>query len=119
MRGRKPRPMVLSAEDASVLHRIARCRQVPWYRIQRARILLGMAAGQRVHELAEGVQCDPATIWRVCRRYEAAGLEGVLSEAPRLGRPQAISPPPAGSSRGLGVPGAHRQGFAHHALEQP
>jgi hypothetical protein len=37
-------------------------------------------------------QCDPATVWRLCRRYERGGLGRLLDDLPRFGRPQRISP---------------------------
>ena len=118
MRGRRPVPLTICAEDKPLLEEIARCRRLPWFQVRRARILLAAAEGQRVETLARGVRCDPATIWRVCRRYEAAGLEGVLTEAPRSGRPPAISPPPAGADRRLGLFGTRGRRAAHHPLVQ-
>src|SRR5439155_23164819 len=44
-------------------------------------------------------QCDRTTIWRVCRRYEQAGIAAVLCEGERSGRPQRLSPPAAGPDR--------------------
>jgi hypothetical protein len=51
-----------------------------------------MATGERVETLAFQMGCDPATVWRVCRGYEAHGLDVVLWEADRPGRPQQFSP---------------------------
>jgi hypothetical protein len=51
------------------------------------------------------------------RRYEQAGLAGVLAELPRTGRPADISPSGTGADRATGLPGADRQGTAHHPLE--
>lgn len=118
MRGRRPRPLALGAGDAAILELIARSRSRPWFQVQHARILLGVAAGQRVQALAAQMQCDPATIWRVCRGYERHGLDVVLWEAARPGRPRQLSPPAARSNRAVGLPGTDRQGAAHHALDQ-
>ena len=118
MRGRRPRPLTLAADDVAILQMIARSRSRPWFQIQHARILLGVAAGQRVQTLALQMQCDAATVWRVCRSYEERGLDVVLREATRPGRPQQLSPPPARSDRTVGLPGANRQGVAHHPLDQ-
>ena len=116
MRGRRPRPLTLAAEDAAILRTMARSRSLPWFQVQHARILLGRAGGQRVQSLAAQMQCDPTTVWRVCRGYERHGLDVVLWEADRPGRPQRLSPPAARSGRAVGLPGAHRQGVAHHPL---
>jgi Homeodomain-like domain len=51
-----------------------------------------MANGARVQAVAFQMQCDPSTVWRLCWRYEEAGLEGVLVEVPRMGHPIEISP---------------------------
>jgi hypothetical protein len=93
MRGRNPRPLTISAADASILESIVRCRSRPWFQVQHAQILLGIADGQRVQDVARQSRCDPATVWRVCRGYEDCGLDIVLWEGPRPGRPQQISPP--------------------------
>src|SRR5437660_9958083 len=99
MRGRKPLPLALAPEDLPVLQHIARGRTLPWLQVQHARILLAVAAGQQVGAVAMQGQCDPSTVWRVCRRYERAGVAAVLADEPRPGRPQQPSPPPEGAGR--------------------
>src|SRR6266540_3758797 len=113
MRGRKPRVLNLDSDDAAILQTLACCRSRPWLQVQHARILLGIVAGQRVQTLVRELQCDAVTVWRVCRGYEQHGLDAVLWEAPRPGRPQQLSPPAARSDRGVGLSGTHRQGVAH------
>jgi hypothetical protein len=67
--------------------------------MQRALVLLGIAAGERVTAVAERVGCDPATVWRFCRRFEAEGVASVTSlSMPRLREssgtaPDAVAPP--------------------------
>ena len=92
MRGRKPDPFDVSPRDLALLRRVAACRCVPWSRVQHARILLAMAGGGRVVDVAAGAGCDPATVWRVCRRYEREGLGAALADEPRSGRPPTLSP---------------------------
>src|SRR5438876_10871440 len=103
MRGRRPRPLTLGSDDVAVLQSLARCRSRPWFQIQHARILLGVAAGQRVKTVASALQCDAATVWRVCRGYEQHGLDVVLWEAPRPGRPPQLSPPAARAEPSMGL----------------
>ncbi len=86
MRGRKPRPVILIAADRTTLESIARSRRLPWYQVQHARIVLAVAAGEPIQDVAYRMECDPATVWRVCRRYEQGGLKQLLEEAPRPGR---------------------------------
>lgn len=92
MRGRKPRSISLVEQEVPLLEKIARSRTLPWFQVQRARILLAMAGGERVQTIAFQMQCHPSTVWRICRRYEQAGIEGLWSDAPRSGHPPEISP---------------------------
>src|SRR6516225_9921419 len=118
MRGRKPRPLVIAAFDTPILQAVARSRHLAWFQVQHARIVLAVAAGEAIQAVASRLECDRATVWRVCRRYEESGLKQLLLDEPRLGRPQEISPPPARSDRRTGVPGAGRRGPAHYTLDQ-
>ena len=81
-----------------------------------ARVVLAVVAGEAVQAIASRWECDPATVWRFCRRYEQAGLAGLLAPSHRSGRPERISPPAAGSDHPTGLPGAGGQGAAHHPL---
>ena len=47
MRGRKPDVLTIVSPDISELERIAHSDALPWYQVRRARIVLGIAAGQR------------------------------------------------------------------------
>ena len=108
MRGRKPRCLSLVAHDEPILEQIARSRTLPWLQVQRARAILAIARGERVQTVAWQMQCAPSTVWRMCRCYEQRGLEGLLSEAPRSGHPDEISPSAAGANRAISVSGANR-----------
>lgn len=99
MRGRKPRELNIDANDRPILEEVARSRTLPWFQVERARIVLAVAAGQRIQELAARQDFDRTTIWRLCRRYEEQGVEGLLSQEPRTGHPSRISPPPTSANR--------------------
>jgi hypothetical protein len=99
MGGRKPRPVKLADADIPVLQAVARHRRLCWFQVQHARILLAVAAGEPIQAVASRLECDRTTVWRLCRRYEQAGLSGLLLDCPRLGRPQEISPPATCSNR--------------------
>src|SRR3954468_517037 len=116
MRGRKPAPLSIDTPDRTILQQVARCETLPWYQVRRARTVLAIAAGQRTAAVSSRLECDAGTVWRTCRRYKEAGVRGLLEEPPRPGRPTRISPPPACTARRTGLPGARRQGPAHHAL---
>src|SRR5437660_9030137 len=113
MRGRRPRPLTISAADTPILEAVAHSRCLAWCQVQHARIVLAVAAGERVGDLATRLECDRTTVWRVCRRYEQGGLSKLLLDEPRPGRPQEISPPPASPDRRTRLPGTRRQGVAH------
>ncbi len=119
MRGRRPRPLEIAPHDVSILQQIARSRSLPWYQVQRAQILLAVAAGEPIRTLAIRTQCNPSTVWRICRRYEDAGLPDLLEPAQRAGRPARISLPATRPDRSTGLLGAGRQGVAHHPLDEP
>ena len=92
MRGRKPRPLTVAAADAPILAAVARSRHLSFYQVQHARIVLAVAGGEPIASVASRLECDPATVWRVCRRYEQGGWQKLLLDESRLGRPQEISP---------------------------
>lgn len=92
MHGRKPRPVTIAAADLPILQAVARSRHLPCFQVQHARIVLAVAAGEPGHAVASRMECDRATVWRLCRRYEQSGLTRLLWDEPRLGRPQEISP---------------------------
>ena len=79
MRGRKPRPLSIAPADLPILRQIARAESLPWYQVRRARIVLANARGVSNSTIAFQVQCDEATVWRTCRRYERDGLDGLLA----------------------------------------
>jgi transposase len=80
MRGRRPEVLTMCASDTSELERIAHSDSLPWFRVRRARIVLGIAGGQRREVLASQLDCDESTIWRACQRYQRFGLEGLLAD---------------------------------------
>src|SRR6266404_9252074 len=91
MRGRKPRPVLVAPTDLPVLQVVARNRHLPWFQVQHARIVLAVAAGESVQAVAARMECDRATVWRLCRRYEQGGWIRLLLDEPHPGRPQEIS----------------------------
>lgn len=98
MRGRRPTPLLLRAEDASSLQQIARSHSSPWYQVRRARIVLAIAEGQRVQAVAQKMECATRTVRRTCQIYETQGLKGLLKLVHRAGHPNQISPPTTGAT---------------------
>lgn len=94
MRGRRPEQLTIARRDAEVLHATAHSGSLPWFQVQRAKIVLAIAAGQRQCSVAARLECDEATVWRACQRYRQGGLPGLFSDGRQgnSGRPQQISP---------------------------
>ncbi len=80
MRGRRPDAVSIRGPDQSELERIAHSDTLPWFRVRRARIVLGIASGRRRQVLASELDCDESTIWRTCQRYQRLGLIGLLTD---------------------------------------
>lgn len=87
MRGRKPERLILKKRDEIEIRRLLHCGDTPLRVARRARILLARANKERVVRVADTVAQDQATVWRVCTRYKAQGLQAALLDAPRSGRP--------------------------------
>src|SRR5512135_2604881 len=118
MRGRRPRPLTIAPADLAALWQVARAEFRPWYQVRRARIVLAIAAGAPSRDVASRPQCDEATVWRTCRRYERSGLPGLRDAPLRSGHPREISPPATGPDHRAGLPGARGQGAVHLPLVQ-
>ena len=108
MRGRKPETLMIPSPDISELERIAHSDTSPWYQVRRARIVLGIAAGQRREDLASQLECDESTIWRSCQRYRDRGLSGLLADQ-RQGH----------SGRDLGITPVQRAQIVEMACLEP
>jgi transposase len=94
MRGRKPESLTIYPADFPALEHIAHSDILPWYQVRRARIILGIATGQRREHLVAQLACDESTIWRTCQRYRQLGLAGLLADhrKGRSGRDLGITP---------------------------
>jgi hypothetical protein len=103
MRGRKPQLLQIAPDDKPLLEQMARSQTRPWYQVQHARIVLAIASGEQVQAVASQLQCDPSTVWRVCRHYEQAGMIGIAERTQRAGHPLQISPPATSANRSTGL----------------
>lgn len=96
MRRRPPHGIELAEDDHRYLESLVYTGRTEQRVARRARILLAMAEPTTiVQDLAGGLGQARNTIWQVCRRYEAMGVEAVF-DAPRSGRPWEVSPPATG-----------------------
>lgn len=94
MRGRRPEQLRVARRDEVVLSSVAHNGSLPWLQVQRAKIVLAIAAGERSCVVAARLECAAATVWRACQRYRQGGLECLFADGrhDNLGHPQQISP---------------------------
>ena len=94
MRGRRPEKLTIARRDADALHAAAHSSSLPWFQVQRAKIVLAIAAGEHQSSVAARLECDEATVWRTCQRYCRGGLATLFTDGRRgnSGRLQQISP---------------------------
>jgi transposase len=94
MRGRRPEKLTIARRDQDALHSAAHSGSLPWFQVQRAKIVLAIAAGERQCSVAARLECDEATVWRACQRYRRDGLASLFADGRQgnSGRPQQISP---------------------------
>ncbi len=78
--------------DRKQLERLTRSRTTPHRVVERARIVLASAAGESGNVICAqlGVSRPTVTLW--LDRYAAEGLDGLLTDRPRSGRPKRVSP---------------------------
>lgn len=88
----KAKPLVITSQQRRRLSALARGRNTPQKAVLRALIVLGGAGGTSNSELAKTLGTTRPTIllWR--SRFEQAGVEGLLQDAPRPGRKRRIAP---------------------------
>jgi hypothetical protein len=94
VRGRRPAKLTIARRDQDALHSAAQSGSLPWFQVQRAKIVLAIAAGERQCSVAARIECDEATVWRACERYRHDGLAGLFTDGRQgnAGHPQLISP---------------------------
>lgn len=86
MRGRKPRQLNVNPDDIPRLRRIARNIELPWKYVRLARVVLAIAADDRIQNIAAQIQCDPATVWRIAREFEQRGMACFYQQPGRIRR---------------------------------
>jgi transposase len=94
MRGRRPEKLTIARRDQDALHSTAHSGSSPWFQVQRAKIVLAIASGERPCSVAARLECDATTVWRACQRYRQDGLASLFTDGRKgnAGHPQQISP---------------------------
>jgi transposase len=75
-----------TAEEREELERLARSRTAEARLVVRAKIVLGLAAGERPYQVADRVGVGRMAVYIWLHRFNAEGLTG-LTDHPRPGRP--------------------------------
>lgn len=78
--------------DQAELERLVRSRTVAQRVVERARIVLASASGLKNADICSQVGVTPPTVMRWLDRYDAEGIEGLLRDRPRSGKPRQITP---------------------------
>jgi transposase len=81
----------LTADERRELERLARSRTEEARLVVRAKIVLGLATGERPYRVAERVGIGRMAAYEWLHRFNAEGLKG-LTDHPRPGRPHTYTP---------------------------
>src|SRR5262245_32292012 len=81
----------LTTEERTELERLARSRTEEARLVVRAKIVLGLAAGERPYQVADRVGVGRAAAYEWLHRFNAEGLKG-MTDHPRPGRPHTYTP---------------------------
>jgi putative transposase len=80
----------LSKQDQQELRRLLQSGLQPVRTVLRALVLLQLAEGQTVRQVARNVALTPKTVWLTGQRFQQGGLERALYERPRPGKAAAL-----------------------------
>ncbi|MCA1733539.1 MAG: IS630 family transposase [Acidobacteria bacterium] len=84
--------VVLTETERRELERLAKGRRVPVRVAFRAKIVLLAAEGKENLRIAEDLNTTPRAVGKWRSRYVTGGLEMILKDAPRGGRPSVVTP---------------------------
>lgn len=81
----------LTVDERRALEKLARSRTAQARLVERAEIILAVAAGERPSAIAERLEVTRVTVYTWIKRFNADGLDG-LQDQPRSGRPATYQP---------------------------
>ena len=84
-------PLHLGNKERELLQGFARAGSTPQKVVLRIRIVLRCAEGVANHRVAPELRTSRPTVLRWRRRFEQAGLAGLLEDAPRPGRKRKLT----------------------------
>jgi transposase len=85
------RKIELRDGDRAELERMIRSRTAPQRVVERARIVLRSADGQKSDDICDAVGVSQPTVKKWLDRYDADGIQALSRDLPRPGRPRKIS----------------------------
>ena len=97
-----PYPIILSPHEKRELAARAAKYSLPYFQVQRAKMILLAAQGLDRNEIARRLDTGRKVVWLWCKRFYEKRLQG-LDELPRPGRPRAFPPRDRDSSKGVGL----------------
>ena len=86
-------PFALPAADQAALEKLTRTGRRPVRAVHRAQALLALATGIGQQAAGQAVGLSRQAVSKVRRRYEEAGWQAALAEAPRSGGPRRFDGP--------------------------
>jgi hypothetical protein len=90
--GPRGKPLPLSRKDREKLEAAIRPATAEKRIVRRAEAWLLMADGVSIRDTGAALGVDDATVWRWRKRFQQAdSIETALADAPRSGRPRALS----------------------------
>ena len=97
-----PYTIVLSPNEKRELAARAAKYSLPYFQVQRAKMILLASQGLDSDEIARRLDTRRKVVWLWCKRFYEKRLQG-LDELPRPGRPRAFPPRDRDSSKGVGL----------------
>ena len=99
---KSPYQIVLTPEEERQLSARSKKYTLPYYQVQRAKIILLSAQGLEIDDIARRLDTRREVVWLWRKRFVEKRLSG-LDELPRPGRPRAFPPRNRGSGESPGV----------------
>ncbi len=88
---KRSQPVELQSEEKAYLERYISQSKRSARAIKRAHVLLHRHAGKRPQASAELAGVSLSTVYQVCHRYHAEGVEAALAERARSGQPRKLN----------------------------
>src|SRR5271168_1200161 len=84
--GRPPKRLLLDPADAAMLEEIANSPVWPAFQVRKAKVVLAMANGGRVCDVAAQLGYGLTSIWRCGEKFRKGGVAELLKVGHRTGR---------------------------------